>query len=182
MTNQGISNELFREALCPLNEQRLANLIRVTRPLVFHSLRGLGAPPDLCEDFFFIGFEVLWQAARIYEHSPDFMFYPYLLQTCKQQWYNESRRRKYWSSGVTPEELGLFTPDSSIQELLELVEFNETLHRYLEKLKEPCLTLLLLWADGLSYEEIAKTMGYKDADSARQQRFKCMTRLRKMFE
>ena len=120
----------------------------------------------------------MWKRGRS-GYPTGFNFYAYLLQTCKQQWYNELYRKKRGGGDITFDEAGVLQDrDPSIQEILEQVEFEEQLYRYLDRLGEPCRTLLLLWADGLSFEEIAQKMGYQNANSARQQKHRCIERLR----
>ena len=52
----------------------------------------------------------------------------------------------------------------------------------LEKLGEPCATLLKeFYYHCRSMEEIAKALDYKTTDSAKNQKYKCLARLRKLF-
>lgn len=169
----------FRAALAPGAGSLLDALIGRLQGSVTAHLKQLRASPDEAEEVFYIGIEVLWWKGRGSGYPPGFNFYAYLLQTCKQQWYNELRRRKNRPYMVTPAEVAVLNLDPSIQEILEIVEFNNRLFQYVDRLGDPCRQLLLLWAEGHSFEEIARLMGYKDADSARQQKYKCLERLKK---
>jgi RNA polymerase sigma factor (sigma-70 family) len=52
----------------------------------------------------------------------------------------------------------------------------------LEKLGEPCATLLKqFYYHNSSLEEIAQQLNYKTTDSAKNQKYKCLVRLRKLF-
>lgn len=52
----------------------------------------------------------------------------------------------------------------------------------LEKLGEPCVSLLKeFYYHCRSMEEIAKLLDYKNTDSAKNQKYKCLLRLRKLF-
>ena len=53
----------------------------------------------------------------------------------------------------------------------------------LEKLGEPCKSLLeLFYYQNLSMEEISKKLNYKNADSAKNQKYKCLKRLQRIFQ
>ena len=53
----------------------------------------------------------------------------------------------------------------------------------LEKLGDPCKRLLLLYyKEGLSMQQIADQLGYKNSDTAKNQKCKCIVRLRNLFK
>lgn len=57
------------------------------------------------------------------------------------------------------------------------------MEKSLEKLGDPCKTLLeLYYFHGLSMEEIAEKVGYKNSSTAKNLKCKCIVRLRKIFE
>jgi len=57
-----------------------------------------------------------------------------------------------------------------------------SVEKALSELGEPCKTLLeLYYYKSYSIEQIANTLGYKGNDSAKTQKYKCLTRLKKMF-
>ncbi|MCC7244473.1 MAG: sigma-70 family RNA polymerase sigma factor [Saprospiraceae bacterium] len=182
MSEQQITNSVFKAAFCPLNEINLARLYKLVRPPVFAYQKSLKVPRHLWKDFLSVGITAVWQKTRITGCSEHDNYYGMLIEIIKHQWYNELRRLKYWGNTVTPEDLRLFIPDPSILELLEIVEFKQRLYKYLDKLGDPCRQLLSLWSDGYSYGEIVEIMAIKDANTARQQRLRCMNTLLKMME
>ncbi len=67
-------------------------------------------------------------------------------------------------------------------EKLEKERKLQVMEKSLEQLGDPCKTLLeLYYFNGLSMEEIAKRVGYKNRDTAKNLKCKCIVRLRKIF-
>ncbi|MDJ1479016.1 sigma-70 family RNA polymerase sigma factor [Cytophagaceae bacterium YF14B1] len=69
----------------------------------------------------------------------------------------------------------------------ETSEEKEGMYKMLEKalieLGEPCRTVLeMYYYQDLSIEELATKMDYKSTDSAKTQKYKCLTRLKKIFQ
>lgn len=171
----------FRQAFTSEDERHLTRLIDRIYPGITKYLKGMGATPDDADEIFFIAVEVLWERGRNRGFDPGFNFYSFLLEVGKHKWYNLLRGKKNIKTEITKEAFMLLNPDPDIQELLEVVEFRENLLGYLDQLGSPCKNLLLLWAEGFSFDEIAQKLNYTSADSARQQKFKCLGRLRKIF-
>lgn len=65
---------------------------------------------------------------------------------------------------------------TSYEETLNLVAGS------LQKMKDPCKTLLeLYYYQDLSMEEISRRMGYKSADTAKTQKYRCIRKLRQIY-
>ena len=68
----------------------------------------------------------------------------------------------------------------------ELIEREATLvlvEQSLEQLGEPCKSLLeLYYYDKMTMEDIAETLNYKNAATAKNLKYKCLNRLRKIYE
>ena len=177
-----INNDEFREGITSGDNRLLAQLIDKLYPSVTKYLKQMGASPDESEEIFYIAITALWEKGRWNGFESGFKFYPFLLEVCKHQWYNLLRGKKKHDKEVTPEHLTLLSLDPNIQELLELVEWRAKLYNYLAYLGDPCQALLKLWMEeGLNFEEIAQKMDYKNAETARQKKHKCLDRLRKII-
>lgn len=83
-----------------------------------------------------------------------------------------------------------FEPDQFIQALVaeependQQEEKLDLVYACLKKIGPPCRELLeQFYFHGKSMEEITRTLGYKNADTAKNQKYKCMGRLRKFYE
>ena len=81
---------------------------------------------------------------------------------------------------VTPESLELH--ELAAVEQREKEQKLQRMEACLEKLGDPCKKLLhLYYKEGLSMQQIADRLGYKNSDTAKNQKCKCIVRLRKLF-
>jgi len=72
---------------------------------------------------------------------------------------------------------------SSAQEMLDQEEDLALVHRCFERIGDPCHKLLqLFYFNQRSMEEISAELGYKNPETAKNQKYKCMERLRKLVE
>jgi len=67
--------------------------------------------------------------------------------------------------------------------MMEREKEMRAMEQSLDMLGEPCSSLLrYFYHDSLSMEQIAGQMGYTNADNAKSQKYKCLQRLKKIFE
>lgn len=110
---------------------------------------------------------------------------------CLIRTYLYSVARRLWLKRL--KQLQQFSGDSGISEEIAAVEDDVTLHKEkqadfnrmlqsLEKLGEPCKSLIkACYIEKKSMGEIATEFGYTNADNAKNQKYKCLTRLKKLF-
>ena len=74
------------------------------------------------------------------------------------------------------------TIDEEVEDFSRKEEQFDTMNAAIEQLGEPCRTLLLDFYHGeLSMEQISEKFGYTNADNAKNQKYKCLQRLKKIF-
>ncbi len=111
----------------------------------------------------------------------------YLFAISKHLWYKklnkQSRDPVFYDENIGTEEgiQGItFDEDISVHEERE-VHYDQ-LNNALELIGEPCRSLLkAFYHDDKSMQDIAKSFGYTNPDNAKNQKYKCLTRLRKLF-
>jgi RNA polymerase sigma factor (sigma-70 family) len=115
-----------------------------------------------------------WQKSR----KPDFeltaKISTYLYSVCQNLWLKELNRK----SRLGAEDLNAgFLPDYDEKEKNSLVE------KCLNQLGESCKKILMLYYfDDLSMEDIAKEMGFANADTAKTKKYKCKNELEKIVK
>ena len=57
----------------------------------------------------------------------------------------------------------------------------ENLHRQLNEVGDKCRTMILMWGEGYSDDEIAQTMAYNSAAVAKTSRLRCLDKLRERY-
>lgn len=97
----------------------------------------------------------------------------YLFSIGRNKYYEAVREQKK-SDDFKPEDID---DESLPEELLQKVETN------LERLGEPCRSLLVeYYYHKRSMEQLVVMFDYKNADSAKNQKYKCLERLRKLMK
>jgi RNA polymerase sigma factor (sigma-70 family) len=115
----------------------------------------------------------------------------HFLLTCQVQTFIYSVCRRLWLKKLR--EKGKYT--GKIEDFESFIPFEEedlqneetelkmgAMQEALAKIGEPCKTLLTdFYIEKLSMQEIAEKMGYTNADNAKNQKYKCLIRLKKLF-
>ncbi|GAB3639654.1 RNA polymerase sigma factor [Spirosoma arcticum] len=69
---------------------------------------------------------------------------------------------------------------SVVQDLIAQSDV-ENLHRQLNEIGDKCRTMILMWGEGYSDDEIALTMAYNSAAVAKTSRLRCLDKLRERY-
>ncbi len=106
----------------------------------------------------------------------------YLYSVCRRLWLNELKNKKLNAGGIT--EYDNFTIFNNNQEndfLLKEKQLN-IMYESLAILGEPCKTILYDFYIGkINMQQVAKKMGYTNTDNAKNQKYKCLQRLKKIY-
>lgn len=105
----------------------------------------------------------------------------YLYAVCKRIWLKRLYEKR--KAPLRMEELEIF-PD--IDNEMNHIDTNdqqfERMKRSLTQLGEPCATIIQdFYVSNLSMDEIRDKFGYTTSDNAKNQKYKCMQRLKKIF-
>jgi RNA polymerase sigma factor (sigma-70 family) len=110
----------------------------------------------------------------------------YLFAVSKHIWYKKlSRQQK--QPGYMPDNTGAdegldFAYEEDLNAHHERETHYEQLNKALDQLGEPCSSLLkAFYHNDKSMQEIAAQFGYTNPENAKTQKYKCLTRLRKIF-
>ncbi len=108
----------------------------------------------------------------------------FLFAVARNLWMATLKERKRFSTG---QDWDLDGYESGTQmmmpEILAKEREYDIMESSIEHLGEPCRSLLkAFYHEKLSMEEIANRMGYTNADNAKNQKYKCIVRLRRIFD
>ncbi len=155
-------------------------------PTVMHWINGAGGDDADAADIFQEAMMVLFEKARSEDFRLTCRIGTYLFAICKHLWYKKLERRKKMP-GALPDDSGLeggfdaaYEDDVKVHE--EREEHYAQLDAALDALGEPCRSLLrAFYHHDKSMMEIAADFGYTNPDNAKTQKYKCLTRLKKIF-
>jgi RNA polymerase sigma factor (sigma-70 family) len=137
--------------------------------------------PDDARDIFQEAMIVLYEKARSGSFELNCQLKTYIYSVCRRLWLKRLSQLQRYSGEV--DNLEETVP---IEEELELHEQRnldfQVMERSMQNLGEPCRGLLeAYYLQKKNMVEIAANFGYTNADNAKNQKYKCLMRLKKLF-
>jgi RNA polymerase sigma factor (sigma-70 family) len=150
-------------------------------------VQGRGGSADDGDDVFQEAMTILFQKAQNEEFRLSCKIGTYLVAVAKFIWYKklqqQNRRPDFLPFDTGDEDASerhTYEDDIKVQEERE-IHF-DTLNAAMEELGEPCRSLLkAFYNEDKSMQDIARIFGYTNPDNAKTQKYKCLTRLKKIF-
>lgn len=105
----------------------------------------------------------------------------YLYAVCRRLWLKRLAEKKRFHGNIEESEsfLGI---EEEMADIVEKEKRFDTMSRAMEGLGEPCLSIIKdFYIHDLSMEVIGGKFGYTNADNAKNQKYKCLQRLKKLF-
>ena len=136
---------------------------------------------DDARDIFQEAMIVLYEKVRSGQFELNCQIKTYLYSVCRRLWL----KRLSQMQRMTPE-VNHLDETVSVEEDLESHQQKnrdfQTMERCLNNLGEPCRSLLeAYYLQKRSMMDIAESFGYTNADNAKNQKYKCLMRLKKLF-
>ncbi len=136
------------------------------------------------EDVFQEALVVLFEKAKSPEFCLTCKLSTYLFAVSKRLWFKKMERSAAYHSldleGEEEKDFGSY--DDDLQLYVEKEEQYDQLTKALHQLGEPCSSLLkAFYEEKKNMQEIAAAFQYTNAENAKTQKYKCLTRLRKIF-
>jgi RNA polymerase sigma factor (sigma-70 family) len=155
-------------------------------PTVMHWILNNGGNDVDSADIFQEGMVVLFEKARNEDFRLTCRIGTYLFAICKHLWFKKLDQRKNYPSALPASTEGDEEIDWAYEDDIEVHEEREEhyqqLDAALESLGEPCRSLLrAFYTLDKSMQEIAAEFGYTSPENAKTQKYKCLTRLKKIF-
>ncbi len=176
------SDEEFIEGLRSGNNEVLKALYKKHFQLVLKFIVNNNGTQEAAQDIYQECIIVLYENAQ----NPGFQLH------CQLQTYIYSVARRLWlkqlkKAGKTflmkeDEDMDLADVGEDITQHLQKESDLEKLSTSMSQLGEPCQSLIRdFYVNRLSMDEISAKFGYTNADNAKNQKYKCLQRLKKFF-
>lgn len=164
------------------DEEALVMLYQSNQKVIRGFVTSNSGLPDDAEDMLQEALVVLWERVRSGRFEQTAKLDTFVFATVKNLWLRRlSRKRREVRGAVNPDDVALNDPSP-----LDLLVENEqaaAISTALERLGEPCKTLLVLFYwDERSMAEIAATLGFANADTVKSKKYQCKEALRQMLK
>jgi RNA polymerase sigma factor, sigma-70 family len=174
-------DELIFNEIRKKNEVALRELYKTHYPMVYHLICSNNGTEQEAKDVYQEAVLAFYERAQ----QPDFVLSckikTYLYAVSRRLWLKRLWEKKRFDNNIPDNE-----PFPALDE--ELVDFEErernfeTMKQSLEALGEPCRSILEdFYIRDLTMESIREKFGYTNADNAKNQKYKCLQRLKKIF-
>ena len=136
---------------------------------------------DEAKDVFQEAMIVLYEKVRSGSFELNCQIKTYLYSVCRRLWLKRLQHLNRYSAPV--ENIDNMVP---VEEEIEAHEQRnaefEMMHKAISGLGEPCKSLLeAYYLQKRTMQDIASSFGYTNADNAKNQKYKCLVRLKKIF-
>ncbi|WP_118973517.1 RNA polymerase sigma factor [Taibaiella koreensis] len=165
------------------NRESVAAIYKLYHSVLTKWILSRGGLEADAEDVFQEALVVLYEKARSPEFCLTCKLSTYLFAICKRLWFKKMERSaNYYQLVEDDESQEPGTYDEDLQLFLEKEEQYEQLAQAMTQLGEPCAALLkAFYEEKKNMQEIATAFHYTNAENAKTQKYKCLTRLRKIF-
>jgi len=136
---------------------------------------------DDARDIFQEAMIALYEKVQLEHFTLSCQIKTYLFSICKNLWLKRLQQMGKYSTPLSAQEESI-----SVEEDLDQFEKKDAafaiMDRALNSLGEPCKSLLEgYYLNKKGMQELASQFGYTNADNAKNQKYKCLMRLKKLF-
>jgi RNA polymerase sigma factor (sigma-70 family) len=175
------TEEDFIAAIRHDDELLMNKLYKLHYPLIEHFIITNGGLAQEAKDIYQEAFIVLYENLQ----EPDFKLTckikTYIYSICRRLWLKRFSYKTKYQGELTDVEEFISLEEGEEKENNEML-FG-VMEESLNKLGEPCKTILEdYYLHDFTMVEIAAKMGYTNADNAKNQKYKCLMRLKKIAE
>lgn len=163
------------------DERALAFLYKLYYPMVSHFILNNTGTEDEAKDIYQEGVIVFFEKIRDNKLELTCQIKTYLYSVCRRLWLKRLAEKGKFTTSMDDVENYLMLEDD-----IPLLEENERqfglMSDALEKIGEPCRSLLEdYYLHTQNMQVITEKFGYTNTDTAKNQKYKCLQRLKKIF-
>lgn len=177
-----LSDEDFLELIARDDQKALNVFYKLHYPMVLSFILKNSGTVNEAKDIYQEAIIVFYNKVRSNEFRLESKLKTYIYSICRRLWLNRLKEKSRFSQEITDTAeytlFGLHDENFFTEEELKYKAISESL----EKIGEPCKTLLQdFYINKKSINELTEQMGYNNADTTKNQKYKCLQRLKKIF-
>jgi len=136
---------------------------------------------DDARDIFQEAMIVLYEKVRSGSFELNCMIKTYVYSVSRRLWLKRLQQMNYYST-VSDNLQETIPVEEELEENERINNEFQAMDRAINSLGEPCKSLLeAYYLDKRNMQQIAQSFGYTNADNAKNQKYKCLVRLKKIF-
>ncbi len=180
---QQLSDEQLIRSLASGDSATISFIYKSCYPTIEKMVYKMNGSLDDAYDTFQDAVTIVYEKAKANELTLTCRFSTYITSVAKHIWLKKLSKRKNQGFSVLHEHL---EDEVSVHDEMNLfVEFERNVSRLgtcLNQLGEPCKGLLsAFYMANRNMQDIAQEFGYTNSENAKNQKYKCLNRLRKLF-
>jgi RNA polymerase sigma factor (sigma-70 family) len=161
------------------DEQVLKQVYRQHYQMVVHLVMNNGGSLQEAKDIYQESLIVFYEKVKEDAFELNCKIKTFIYSVSRRLWLKQLQRKNRFTSNLSDTEEYIEVP---WEEAGQREEQYHAMHTALEALGEPCRSILKdFYLHNQSMEEITEKFGYTNADNAKNQKYKCLKRLKKMF-
>lgn len=162
------------------DDRALAELYKMHYPMVSHFILSNSGTIDEAKDIFQETVLIFYEKIKDGSLTLTCQIKTYMYSVARRLWLKKLAEKNRFSGVIDSENFISLETDSELPE--ETEEKYAVMERAMNMLGEPCRTLLEdFYIKASSMQDITEKFGYTNADNAKNQKYKCLMRLKKMF-
>lgn len=175
------SDDAIIEGIRMDDERALAYLYKLHYPMISHFILNNSGTDDEAKDIYQEGVIVFYEKIRDNSLELTCQIKTYLYSVCRRLWLKRLAEKGKFAASVDDSE-NFQLPDEDIQQQEENEKQFEVMSTALESVGEPCRSLLEdYYLRMQNMQDITDKFGYTNTDTAKNQKYKCLQRLKKLF-
>ena len=174
-------DELIIAEIRKKNEVALKELYKTHYPMVVHLICSNNGTEQEAKDVYQDAMIAFYERVQ----QPDFVLTckikTYVYAVCRRLWLKRLTQKKRYHGNIDEAE-SFLQIEEEIKSIDELESDYLKMNTAMAGLGEPCVSIIRdFYVNGRSMEDISATYGYTNADNAKNQKYKCLQRLKKLF-
>jgi RNA polymerase sigma factor (sigma-70 family) len=163
------------------DDTALAYLYKQHYPMILHLVLNNNGTEEEAKDIYQEAVIVFFEKIREESLELNCLIKTYLYSVCRRLWLKRLALKNRFA-GMVSDSDSYEDVAEDVQELEERELKFSKMGEALAQLGEPCKTLLEdFYIQDLSMQEITDKFGYTNADNTKNQKYKCLLRLKKVF-
>ncbi|CAN5633011.1 hypothetical protein BH11BAC2_BH11BAC2_12700 [soil metagenome] len=176
---QTVSEEGLLQSLQEGDEKALKSIYRQNYQMMVNLVMNNGGSLQEAKDVYQESIIIFYEKVKEEDFILNCRIKTFLYSVGRNLWLKQLQRKNKYADPLTDTDEYI---DLQQEDLGQKEEQYTAMHTALESLGEPCRSLLKdFYLKSQSMEEISEKFGYTNADNAKNQKYKCLKRLKKVF-